>query len=269
MSGEAGHYHDYPRNRTTWTGAAQFDHYCGIKEKIDRAAWRESQNIPSDSSLIMYGTINPAILPHEIEILRAIVAAMNAGRFRCRPHLWIRLHPQVIRGRYSKSLDPFRALACENVTVEEPPVLSGKLAWDLPKTDNDHLACLLAASDVVTTPCSTLVIDAACAGTPIINVFFDGDHPVSPHWSVNRFRKYTHYEKILRTGGIGIANDVVQFVRLVDEYIKEPEKDLSGRNAIIRQQLGRLDGLAGERTANALLGLCGGTDRFSGKDIWP
>ncbi len=265
MADEARYYHDYPRNRTVWTGAAQFDHYHGIKKRLDRTAWRESHKIPSDAALIMYGTINPAILPHEIEILRPIVAAMNAGRFGCRSHLWIRLHPQVIRGHYSRSLEPFRALASENVTIEEPPVQSNKLAWDLPKSDNEHLANLLAASDVVITPCSTLVIDAACAETPIINVFFDGDQPVSPQWSANRFRNYTHYEKILRSGGIGIADTVDQFIRLVNEYIRNPEKDRAGREAIIQQQLGRLDGLAGERTAHELLSLCE-AGRFTEKD---
>lgn len=266
MADEAAYYHDYPKQRTIWTGAAQFDHYHGINERIDREVWRKSHGIHPDAALIMYGTINPAILPHEIEILRTIVAAMNAGRFKCRPHLWIRLHPQVIRGQYSRSLGPFRSLAGENVTVEEPPVQSGKLAWDLPKTDNDHLAGLLAVSDVVVTPCSTLVIDAACAGTPTINVFFDGNNPVSSQWSAIRFKKYTHYEKILKTGGIAIAETVDQFIHLVDAYIENPGKDNIGREAIIQQQLERLDGLAGERTAHTLIRLCKKPACFSEKD---
>ena len=47
------------------------------------------------------------------------------------------------------------------------------------------------------------------------------------------------------------------FVSLVDEYNTEPRKDQAGREAIIQEQLGCLDGHAAERTAHALLSMCG------------
>lgn len=267
MADEAVEYHDYPRKNITWTGAAQFDQYLEVRESFDAAAWRRNHGIASDACLIVYGTINPAVLPHEPAIVQQIVAAMRDGRFRSRPHLWLRLHPQVVGGQYAQSLEPYRALAGPDVTVEAPPVQSEQLAWDLPQADATHLAMLLAAADVVATPCSTFVIDAVCANTPVVNVLFDGPDPVDPALSVHRFRKYTHYAKILTTGGLAIADTIDSFVRLVDRYFADPTTDAAGRASVIRQQLNQLDGQAGVRTARELMRLA--TSRSPGVAMTP
>jgi hypothetical protein len=252
MGREAVKYHNFPANRIQWCGAAQFDHYHGWRERFDRLAWRRSHGIADETPLIVYGTINPQLLPHEVNILRSIVKAMRQNRFRRKPHLWVRLHPQVVKGAYSKSLAPFRELAAADVTIEEPAVQSSALAWDLPKEDADHLANLMVAADVVVTPNSTFSIDGACAGTPVINTFFDGDEPFTKELTASRFRHYTHYATILETGGIAQAMTIDDFVRMTDAYVENPQLDAEGREAILRQQFNSLDGQAGRRTAELL-----------------
>jgi hypothetical protein len=252
MAEEAEQYHNFPRNRIQWSGAAQFDLYHGVRERLDREAWRTRHNIPPGRPLIVYGTINPAILPHEGAVLQQIVDACKSDAFSVKPYLWIRLHPQVVRGYYSRSLEPMRALAGPDVYIEEPPVQSDKLPWDLPKKDAIHLAELMAAADILVTTSSTLSIDAACAGTPIINVFFDGDTPVHPALSAQRFMYYTHYAHILKTGGIAKSMTIDDFIRQAKTYIEKPETDREGRENILRQQMNRLDGQAGVRTGEQL-----------------
>jgi hypothetical protein len=256
MAEEAAQYHGYPRDRAIWCGAAQFDHYHRFRETFDSAGWRAQHGIPSRVALIVYGTINPAILPHEIEIVRTLVRQVRDGAFGRPAILWVRLHPQMVKGPFATALDGFLALRGQDVVVEVPPVISEKLNWDLPADDRRHLAALLAAADVLVTTSSTLVIDAACLGTPIVNVFFDGaDAP--GHLAARRFKRYTHYEKVLRTGGIAVADTPQEFAVLARRYIEDPRADRDGRLAIISQQLRQLDGKAGERTARALTRLCG------------
>jgi hypothetical protein len=259
MADEAVLYHKYPREQIQWCGAAQFDHYHEIRKRFDRMAWRNAHGIQENVGLVVYGTINPALIPHELEILESIVLDIQAGRFVRPLHLWIRLHPQVVRGIYSQTLEPYRALArrCPNITLEEPSVISEKLAWDLPRNDADHLSMLLAAADVVVTTSSTLSIDAACAGTPIVNIFYDGCIRVHPASSAKRFMYYTHYEKILQTGGISSAKNAKEFVSMVNSYLENPSLHQIGRDEMIRQQMNRLDGKSGIRTANKLLQLAG------------
>jgi len=259
MADEAVHYHGFPRARIQWTGAAQFDHNFGLKQRLDRRAWRRARGLAEDVPLIVYGTINPGIAPHEAAIVGQIVEAMRSRKFQSRPHLWVRIHPQAVKGYYRQNLEAYQALAGPDVTIEIPPVQSEKLAWDLPKSDAAHLAELLAAADVVATPSSTLVIDAVCVETPVITIAFDGPEPMPPEKQVKRFSSYTHYAKILGTGGMGTAHSCQIFIDLVDQYVRDPATHQAGREAMIRQQLNQLDGQAGKRTAEALLQLAGFT----------
>jgi hypothetical protein len=115
------------------------------------------------------------------------------------------------------------------------------------------LAQLLAAADVVATPSSTLIIDAACAGTPTVNVSYDGPDTVDPSLSARRFLQYTHYAQAIATGGATLANSFDEFVAKSKAYIGDPTIDRDGRARLIRQQLGDFDGNAGRRTAERLL----------------
>jgi hypothetical protein len=68
---------------------------------------------------------------------------------------------------------------------------------------------------------------------------------------------YTHYEKILQTGGISSAKNAKEFVSMVNSYLENPSLHQIGRDEMIRQQMNRLDGKSGIRTANKLLQLAG------------
>lgn len=257
MADEAVRYHNYPRSKIHQVGAAQFDHYATFRENFDRNTWRMKYGIPNDAPLLMYGTINPALVPHEYQIVSEIVDWMKNGRFSRPVHLWVRLHPQVVQGVYRRNVDNYLALKCERVHIEVPPVHDSCLNWDLPKEDAEHLASLLTASDVVITPNSTLSIDAACVDTPIVNLFHDSTGFDARGMTARRFRFYTHYSKILETGGIAIVDQPEQFIPAIERYLDNPGLDREGRKAILQQQFNGLDGRAGERTAQALLELCG------------
>lgn len=256
MADEAQEYHDYPRDRIHWTGAAQFDVYHQARARIDRCQWRRQNDVPEDAFLMMYGTINPGICPHELSIVQAVIEAMRSANMPRKPFLWVRLHPQVVNGPWRRTLKPFQDLAAPDVRIEVPPVHDGGLNWDLPKADAEHLMSLLASADLCVMICSTLSIDAACADTPIANVFFDGIE-VPAAAQVARFQKYTHYAKILATGGIAIAATPAEFQQIMRRYAEQPRLDAVERQAIVRQQLGRLDGMAGRRTAEKLVELAG------------
>ena len=256
MAQEAAEYHDFPREKIYQTGAAQFDVYLAAKQSLDIPSWRRENNVPVDAFMMMYGTINPGICGHELDILKSIIDQMRKQDLPRKPFLWIRLHPQVVNGSWRRSLAPFQSLEANDVHVEVPPVTESRLDWDLPKEDSLHLKNLIAASDLVITTSSTLSIDAACADTPIVNVFFDG-REVESAYRVARFKKYTHYAKILETGGIFIADSIDQFAEAMQRYESDPSADRKGRQAIVEQQIGKLDGKAGVRTAKKLLELAG------------
>ncbi len=214
----------------------------------------------------MYGTINPALVPHEYRLVSEIVDWIKAGKFSRPTYLWVRLHPQVVQGSYRQNVNAYESLKCDQVRIEYPPVRESSLHWDLPKEDSEHLASLLAASDVVITPNSTLSIDAACTDTPIINLFHDSKGFDARGMTAKRFRFYTHYSQILKTGGIAVVDEPEQFIPAVERYVTNPRLDQEGRKAILQQQFNGLDGRAGVRTAEALLELCNLSQRSAPQD---
>jgi hypothetical protein len=265
MAEEAVKYHGFPRERIEWCGAAQFDHYHGLRERFDRSAWRRARGIADDERLLVYGTINPQLIPHEINIVRQVAKLVDENRFVRPCRLWIRLHPQVVHGYTKIGLEPYRALAGPRVQLEVPAVRESALSWDLPKEDAEHLSSLMAAADVVITPSSTLSIDAACTDTPIVNIFWDGEGEYEQALTARRFMFYTHYRQILETGGIAGVQSVEEFIAAVNAYLAEPSLDQEGRRAILEQQMNCLDGEAGGRIADALARLAGVEREIDGR----
>lgn len=252
MAQEAIDLHGFPPGNIHNTGAAQFDHYQVRMDPARIIDWKRQNGIPDQSKLIVYGTINPALLPHEQSIVSELSKALCTCRDSADYFLWVRLHPQMVKGPYAVEIEALFELQGKNVRIELPEVQSEILSWDLPAKDAVHLRELLNAADVLVTTCSTLVIDAACVDTPIINVFYDGVNYADDGFSVKRFRKYTHYEKILEMGGIAIVDTVPGFIERVDQYVQNSSIDSEGRKRILSQQLGKFDGNAGIRTADKL-----------------
>lgn len=255
MAQEATELHDVSSDTIHLTGAAQFDHYSNQMDAGAIAEWRRENRIPSKSKLIVYGTINPKILPHEQSIVEELIAALQSNSVGYDYFFWVRLHPQMVKGPFAVNVDALLNLHGKNVHIEVPEVQSQKLSWDMPAKDSVHLRNLLNAADVLVTTCSTLVIDAACVDTPIINVFYDGKNYVDDGFSAKRFRDYTHYKHVLETGGIAVINSIPEFVEQVDQYIDNPKIDSNGRKRMLSQQLGMFDGNAGVRTADTLFAL--------------
>ncbi|MDJ0837215.1 MAG: hypothetical protein QNK37_11910 [Acidobacteriota bacterium] len=249
MAEEARHYHDYT-GPIHEVGAAQFDIYAEVDKQRAAATFRREHGMDEDTRLLVWGTINQAIYPDQLDDLKGFIEAMSRRTEKIK--LWIRLHPQTISGPFKHMKESYEQLASDMVHVEFPPVRSEKLAWDLPKEDMLHLARLLAAADVVVIPRSTLSIDAACARTPVINV------AVNPQFA--KGFNYTHYAKLLKCNGVRVMKDFDELERTVTAYLADPAMDAEGRAAIVMQQLGVYYGRAAQRTAEVLSALARGEE---------
>jgi CDP-glycerol glycerophosphotransferase (TagB/SpsB family) len=114
------------------------------------------------------------------------------------------------------------------------------------------LASLLRRADVSLTVGSTLAIDAALCDTPIIGVAFDGTHRLPYGRSIRRAYDYTHYQPLVETGGLRLAESEGKMIELVNRYLADPELDHDGRATIVREQAWKVDGHSGERVARLI-----------------
>lgn len=126
--------------------------------------------------------------------------------------------------------------------------------WDMNFAELAHLSASLAHMDVLVCYASSMSVDAAIFGKPVININFE--LRAGEPWSKSPTFYYAteHYKKALASGGIRLVNTPQELVRRLRAYLENPELDAEGRKRLVREQCWRLDGQAGERVAQAVLG---------------
>ena len=150
------------------------------------------------------------------------------------------------------------------VNLGDVKAIPGKIAIDTPlksrhfvgidiaPKEDAHLADLLYHSDVVVAFASTLAIDAAVLGKPVIFIGFDGNP--RPYWqSLRQYYDYDHQRFLINTGGVKLASNMNDLLKYVRNYLDNPELDRKERDKVNDIFCWKMDGKSGERVANFLI----------------
>ena len=116
-----------------------------------------------------------------------------------------------------------------------------------------HLADTLYHSDVVLNVASTIAIEASIFDTPVINIGFDGQpgpNDVLMKWHYGS----THFQKVVRSGAVRIAQSGGEMVDLINMYVDDPSTDAAGRRRIVAEQCEFTDGRSAQRVAAEIVG---------------
>ncbi|MGZ4786687.1 MAG: hypothetical protein ACXV5S_13540, partial [Acidimicrobiales bacterium] len=97
------------------------------------------------------------------------------------------------------------------------------------------LSALTAGADVNVNMASTMSIDFALRDTPVVNIGFD-HHPEDHR--AGRYYRFTHYRPVVELGAVRVAGDAAQLAEQVSRYLREPELDRDGRQALVDLELG-------------------------------
>jgi hypothetical protein len=244
-------YYGYKPDEIFVSGIPQFDCYVQDADKIlSRKDFLKEIGAPLDKKLITYTTSPPTLSPLEQDVIEIICEAIKNGEIKYPSHLHVRFHPRDDFERHEK-LKKYGDI----ISFEKPgkSATQEKYEWNPDEKDMLHFASLLHHSDVIINVCSTVTIDASAFGTPVINVAFDG-HEKKPYWnSVVRYYDYTHYKDIVNTGGVKIAWNKNELIDYINEYLKNPNLDGSGRKSITEKMCYKLDGKSGERITRYIL----------------
>ena len=100
---------------------------------------------------------------------------------------------------------------------------------------------------------SSLAIDASVFDVPIINYCLKSKQKLKPLRNPNWMYELTHYQNILGSEGVRVARNKEELLEWINKYLNNSELDKEGRKRIVREQCWKMDGKAGERTANFLL----------------
>ncbi|MBU1179228.1 CDP-glycerol glycerophosphotransferase family protein [Patescibacteria group bacterium] len=126
--------------------------------------------------------------------------------------------------------------------------------WDMTTEELKHLSDSLHYMALMVCYSSSISVEAAVCGKPIINLNFEVKKSESPLKSPIHYYNKLHYKKALGTGGICLVNSEEEMVKSIKKYLENPSLDSGQRKILSKQQCWFLDGKSGERIGKFVLG---------------
>src|SRR3989344_7114741 len=106
--------------------------------------------------------------------------------------------------------------------------------------DNAHLEDTLHHVDLVLTLVSTISIDGAVFGKPVVIIGFDA--PGAVHQSVRSFIQYPHFGKFINTKLPTVPRSEEELAEAINSYLAEPQRDSEARAEIVSRYAYKIDG---------------------------
>lgn len=263
MKRELVELHDMKPEKIFIGGTVQFDHYYQKESIYSPDKFYPYFKLSPERKLIYFATKSPNGFPWNPDIVEIIAEAMKNDKFFYPCQLLVRLHPIHFRMRNGKLrfkyfLDQYDEISRKYryVYFNIPQIQSSKIAFDMPETELSDVASILHYSDVMINVFSTMNIEASIFDLPSINICFEGEtnqENKRPRESVKIDEMQTHNQRIVKTGGVRLANNKEELIDLINMYLKNPQLDKEGRMKIVQQECGPNKGGAGKKIATHIL----------------
>jgi CDP-glycerol glycerophosphotransferase (TagB/SpsB family) len=230
-------------------GLPHYDFYDDTSMLETRESFFEKNNLDLSKKVILYCGMGEFLFKCEGDIIDILEEDIDQGIIEKSTQVLYSVHPKfrtsLERARNKKHIRPSAEILYLDSREE--------IKQHQPIRD---LINLIYHSDVVVMGASTMAIDSAMFDRPIVCVAFDGyaTKKEIPHWiSVKRlYDSYTHFEALLKTGGVQIAHDRIELATLINRYLHNPTLERENRKKIVERFVGPRDGRAGERLARIL-----------------
>jgi len=251
MRREIVEHHGFSGERIDVVGVPQFDFYHDRSKFCGREVFFERYGLDPKLKLIAYCVAGGEIARSEPEVVDLVYRAIMDGRVSFPAQLLLRLHPNT-RGDYLKQFDRFKALPR---VVVQPAGRVAKIqdGWDPSWEDMTRLAETMLHSDVVLNVASTITLDAIAFDTPVVGVGFEGGTPRDYFESYRRYYDFTHFNPVVKNGGIRVACSLDELVDAVNAYLGDRSLDAAGRMRVRTEQMYALDGKSARRAGKAVL----------------
>ncbi|MBF0284295.1 MAG: hypothetical protein HQL51_07535 [Magnetococcales bacterium] len=264
LKGELERLHGVDPARIFVSGMPQSDLYVRREGYWSREKFFAHHQLDPARRLIVYTSGPPGLVPMDPAIAEILAGMVAANRWSDPCQLLVRLHPKDDPGRYAG------LRGRPGVTVQLPGEKAATNdGWNPSEREMHQLAETLCYADVVVNIASTITIDACAFDTPVVNVAFDGPRDLPPGRSCRRFYAFDHYRSIVATGGARMAFSAEELQRALAAYLADPSLDAEGRERIRREQYGVLDGQAGRRVAECILGGLGAATNEGERETRP
>ena len=252
---------DWSPDRVNIGGIPSYDGYFRKQWQLTREEYFQLHGLDPDRKLLSYAASFVSFSPNfqNVEALARLVA----GDSLVTPsQLLVRLHPNHFWDNhlFAAEREKIRQLAHDlpHVHVVEPVPLGGSLGY-YSGEDMPEKASMMAHSDVFLTVYSTMVVETAIHGCPIVSACLDapGGWNIPRKYSLplSEIGNWPTHDRFRRSGFGKIAMNETELRGAINLYLQTPEADAGERLAFIQRECTYTDGSAGSRTGQYLLSL--------------
>ena len=237
MEDDLGRYHDIGSERVQVTGWPQTDIFQRTRPRGDYESLLRRYSLDSNLPLVLVMGNTPTNAPYEGRFVERILSWWEE-RARERFQLLFRPHPRDKEWRERFGA----ALGRKGVFVQEPSY-----------TDLEELATLLQHGDVVVCNAGTILLDALVNDRPVVCVLYDEGAPPGESWAAKNVIG-EHYRDLAASGAFHTAESFDEVVAGIERALEAPAELANQRRRAVREVVGEVDGRAGERVAEAIVG---------------
>ncbi len=123
--------------------------------------------------------------------------------------------------------------------------------------DMDEKSSMMAHADVFTTVYSTMVVEAACHGTPVVAVTIDHDTGWTDKFylPLTEIGHWPTHQRFIRSGAGQAATTIEQLRTALNQCLANPTEQAAARHRFLEDEITFTDGSAGRRTGEYLLSI--------------
>lgn len=226
------------------TGTPQFDFHARAELRWSRADTLDRLGLEPEDRYLVYAANSAVHTPSEPALVARLARAC-ADVPALRTHrIVLRLHPLD---------DPARWDGIEQADA--------RLRRCPPGGDGDAggqalLVNLLRHADVCVNMASTMSLDAAAVGTPVVCVGFAVGEAAEHAYCRDVYRA-DHYRPIVESGGVRVAQDLNGLLEACAAYVRHPALDAEARGRLAAAECGPVDGRSATRLADLIARLSG------------
>jgi len=254
---------DWKEEQVHIGGIPSYDGYFQGKWVIPREEYFRLNNLDPDLKLLSYACSFITYAPN-LPNVEALAKLVSNGTLAMPSQLLIRLHPNHFLDvpLFANERREIQRIADESpdVHVVEPVPLGHDLGHysgeDMPEKSS-----MMAHSDVFVTVYSTMVVETAIHGRPIVSLCLDTpggwNTPRKYSLPLSEIGDWPTHDRFRNAGAGKIANSREQLAEAVNTYLEDPNVDQYSRDAFVKREVTYTDGSAGRRTGEFLAGLMG------------
>jgi hypothetical protein len=240
-------------------GIPSYDGYFHKQWQLPRDEYFNLHGLDPQRKLLSYAASFVSFSPN-LQNIDTLARLVSGDALSAPCQLLIRLHPNHFWDNhlFAGEREHIRRLSRElpHVHVVEPVPLGGSLGY-YSGEDMPEKASMMAHSDVFLTVYSTMVVETAIHGRPIISACIDApggwNTPRKYSLPLSEIGNWPTHDRFRRSGFGRIAMDERQLRQAIDFYLGAPDAESAERQAFIERECTFTDGSAGRRTGDYLL----------------